>query len=39
MADAEDCRRIALSLEGTTETPHFDRARFEALVAKQKAAS
>lgn len=28
MADAEDLRRIALSLEGTTETPHFDRAAF-----------
>ncbi len=25
---AADLRRIALSLEGTTETPHFDRAAF-----------
>ncbi len=29
MADAEDLRRIALSLEGTTEAPHFDRAAFK----------
>ncbi len=29
MADAETLRRIALSLEGTTEAPHFDRAAFK----------
>ena len=28
MATARDFRRIALSLEGTTEAPHFDRAAF-----------
>jgi hypothetical protein len=28
MATGEDLRRIALSLEGTRETPHFDRAAF-----------
>ena len=28
MAAARDLRRIALSLEGTTEAPHFDRAAF-----------
>lgn len=28
MASAKDLRRIALSLEGTTEAPHFDRAAF-----------
>jgi YjbR len=28
MASAEDFRRIALSLEGTTEAPHFDRTAF-----------
>ena len=28
MATADDLRRIALSLEGTTEAPHFDRAAF-----------
>ena len=28
MATANDLRRIALSLEGTTEAPHFDRAAF-----------
>lgn len=28
MANADDLRRIALSLEGTTEAPHFDRAAF-----------
>jgi hypothetical protein len=27
---AADLRRIALSLEGTTEAPHFDRAAFRA---------
>ena len=29
MANAKDLRRIALSLEGTTEAPHFDRAAFK----------
>jgi hypothetical protein len=29
MARATDLRRIALSLEGTTEAPHFDRAAFK----------
>jgi len=29
MATANDVRRIALSLEGTTEAPHFDRAAFK----------
>jgi hypothetical protein len=29
MATAYDLRRIALSLEGTTEAPHFDRAAFK----------
>ena len=29
MATAADVRRIALSLEGTTEAPHFDRAAFK----------
>jgi len=28
MSSAEDLRRVALSLEGTTEAPHFDRAAF-----------
>lgn len=28
MADGSDLRRIALSLPGTTEAPHFDRAAF-----------
>lgn len=28
MADGSDLRRIALSLPGTTERPHFDRASF-----------
>ena len=28
MATGEDFRRIALSLEGTSEAPHFDRAAF-----------
>lgn len=31
MATAKDLRRLALSLEGTTEAPHFDRAAFEAV--------
>lgn len=30
MATAADLRRIALSLDGTTEAPHFDRAAFKA---------
>ncbi|MEZ0300702.1 MAG: MmcQ/YjbR family DNA-binding protein [Hyphomicrobiaceae bacterium] len=29
MANAKDLRRIALSLDGTTEAPHFDRAAFK----------
>lgn len=29
MAKAADLRRIALSLEGTIEAPHFDRAAFK----------
>ena len=29
MATADDLRRLALSLEGTVETPHFDRAAFK----------
>ena len=28
MATGKDLRRIALSLEGTTEAPHFDRSAF-----------
>ena len=28
MATAATLRKLALSLEGTTETPHFDRAAF-----------
>lgn len=28
MATAKDLRRIALSLDGTSEAPHFDRAAF-----------
>ena len=30
MATAKDCRRLALSLPGTTEAPHFHRAAFRA---------
>jgi hypothetical protein len=30
MATARDVRRIALSLEGTLEAPHFDRTAFNA---------
>jgi hypothetical protein len=30
MATEEDFRRLALSLEGTTEAPHFDRRAFKA---------
>jgi hypothetical protein len=29
MSSARDFRRIALSLHGTTEAPHFDRAAFK----------
>ena len=29
MANAADLRRIALSLAGTSESPHFDRAAFK----------
>lgn len=29
MASARDLRRVALSLEGTIEVPHFDRAAFK----------
>ena len=29
MATANDLRRLALNLEGTTEAPHFDRAAFK----------
>jgi hypothetical protein len=29
MATGDDLRRIALSLEGTREAPHFDRAAFK----------
>ncbi len=29
MATSADLRRLALSLEGTTEAPHFDRAAFK----------
>ena len=29
MAAAKDLRRLALSLEGTSETPHFERAAFK----------
>jgi len=29
MATARDLRRIALSLEGTTEAPHFERTAFK----------
>ncbi len=30
MASAADLRRVALSFEGVTEAPHFDRAAFRA---------
>jgi hypothetical protein len=30
MSTSADLRRIAVSLEGTTETPHFDRTAFRA---------
>ncbi len=29
MANADDLRRLALSLDGTSEAPHFDRAAFK----------
>jgi hypothetical protein len=29
MANAADLRRLALSLQGTTEAPHFDRVAFK----------
>ena len=32
MADAADFRRIALSFEGASEHPHFDRRAFKARV-------
>ena len=28
MADAEDLKRLALALEGTSQAPHFDRTAF-----------
>jgi hypothetical protein len=31
MATSRDLRRIALSLGGTTEAPHFDRAAFKVV--------
>jgi hypothetical protein len=31
MATGKDLRRVALSLEGTTEAPHFERAAFRAV--------
>ena len=31
MADGADARRIALSLEGTTAAPHFDRMAFKVV--------
>jgi hypothetical protein len=45
MARAADLRRIALSLDGTTEAPHFDRAAFKVrriyvtLAADEKTAN
>jgi hypothetical protein len=45
MSTGEDIRRIALSLEGTTDAPHFDRTAFRAkriyvtLAADEKTAS
>jgi hypothetical protein len=30
MANADDLRRLAFALDGTTEAPHFDRAAFKA---------
>lgn len=31
MATANDVRRLALSLQGTVEVPHFDRAAFKVM--------
>jgi hypothetical protein len=31
VATATDLRRLALSLQGTTEAPHFDRTAFKAV--------
>jgi hypothetical protein len=31
VATGKDLRRLALSLQGTTEAPHFDRAAFKAV--------
>ena len=31
MATADDLRRIALALEGTSKAPHFDRTAFKAV--------
>jgi len=31
MATADDLRRLALALDGTTEAPHFDRAALKAV--------
>jgi hypothetical protein len=31
VATGKDLRRLALSLEGTTEAPHFDRAAFKVV--------
>src|SRR5262245_12264784 len=31
MATANDLRRLALALEGTSEAPHFDRAAFKVV--------
>jgi hypothetical protein len=45
MATGKDLRRIALSLEGTQEAPHFDRAAFKVariyvtLDAKERSAN
>ena len=45
MATGKDLRRVALSLEGTTEAPHFDRTAFRAtriyvtLAADEKTAN
>ena len=45
MSTGKDLRRIALSLEGTTEAPHFDRTAFRAkriyvtLAADEKTAN
>src|SRR5215470_10775246 len=45
MSTSKDLRRVALSLEGTTEAPHFDRTAFRAkriyatLAADEKTAN